>query len=143
MLKKNYSEIDNEFEKSRNKKTGTDIYWYKLLGIDSISKLAASVSRLPEYFIFYSRGSELAHTTSYQDQFKFKNGKIEFEPIRHLQEMNPLLQGAMIVCIHTYIAIIEHYRKGERGDFVTKYKNDWRKAFQNIPIVTYKEKVEK
>ena len=132
-----YREINGEFERQRNKKTGAEAYWYKPFGIGSIKKLAEAVGRLSEYIIYYSRGSELAHVTSYRDQVEFKHGRIRFEPIRHLKDMQTILQLVMGVCLSSYLSIINHYRYGERKSFARKYKSDWQNAFQNIPSVSY------
>ena len=132
-----YREINGEFEKLRSKKTGAEAYWYKPFGIESIMKIAEDVGRLHEYFIYYSRGSELAHATSYRDQVKFKKGRIVFEPVRKLEDMHALLQSVMVVCLSSYLSIINHYRYGERKSLARKYKADWQKAFRNIPSVSY------
>lgn len=132
-----YREINGEFERRRSKKTGAEAYWYKPLGIESIMKLAEDVGRLPEYIIYYSRGSELAHITSYRDQVEFKKGIIKFEPVRHLEDMHTILQVVMGVCLTSYVSIIIHYRYGERKSLARKYKADWQNAFQNIPSVSY------
>lgn len=132
-----YREISDEFERRKSKKTGAEAYWYKPFGIGSIMKLAEDVGRLSEYIIYYSRGSEFAHTTLYRDHVKFNQGKITFEPVRQLGEMHTLLQLAIGVSLSSYLSIINHYRYGERKSFGRKYKMDWRNAFQNIPSVSY------
>ena len=132
-----YREINNEFERRRIKRTGADAYWYKPLGIESIMKLAEAVGRLSEYVLYYSRGSELAHTTSYRDHIKFGKGRITFEPVRHLEDMHTLLQSTIGVSLHSYSSIIKHYRYGERKSFSKKYTADWQRAFLNIPSVSY------
>lgn len=136
---KGFSEINNEFEKQMNKKTGIDKSWYKLLGINSIMKLAQNLNRLTEYSLYYSRGSEFTHVASYRNHVKFKDGKISFIPIRYLEDMQSILQGAMSICITSYISIINHYRYGERKNLGLKYKNDWRDLYQKIPTITYQE----
>jgi hypothetical protein len=137
-----FRQINEEFESKRGKKTSTEVYWYKPLQIDSIKKLAEVVGRLPEYVLYYSVGSELAHTTSYREHVKFNKGRITFEPVRHLEDMNSLLQAAMGVCLSSYSSIIKHYRFDERKYFSTKYKTDWIDAFQNIPSVSYKVEIQ-
>lgn len=132
-----FCEINSEFERRRIKKTGADIYWYRFFGIESIMKLAEDVGRLPEYFLYYLRGSELMHTTSYRDQVKFKKGTITFEPVRHLTDMHTLLHDAMSISLSSYLSIIKRYREGERRNIAIKYKTDWQYAYQNIPTVTY------
>lgn len=140
LKQENYSSINSEFEKRYNKTNGVDIIWYRLLGIDSIMKLAEEVDRLPEYVVFYTRGSELMHTKLYRDQVKFKKGIIIFEPIRHLEDMNRLLHYTISISLSAYLSIIKHYREGESDNFAKKFKNDWQQTYQHIPAVTYKEK---
>lgn len=134
-------EINNEFENKKNKKTGADIYWYKLLGVNSIRRLAAEVGRLGVYDLFYSRSSEVTHTASYKDHVQFRKGAVVFEPIRQLKDIQFVLRFATITTVHTYQSVLKHYRYGERGSFAHKYTNDWRGAFLNIPSVSYNANV--
>jgi hypothetical protein len=133
-----FKEINSELEKKIFKKTGIDISWYQLLGIGSIMKIAQELNRLTEYSLYYSRGSEFMHIASYRDHIQFKKSRVLFKPIRHLDDMNSILQGAMSVCFTSFISIINHYRYGERKNLGLKYKNDWGEVFQNIPIITSK-----
>ncbi len=94
-------EINNEFEKRKNKKTGAEVYWYKLLGVNSIRKLAGEVGRLGEYDLFYSRSSEVTHTASYKDHVQFVKGTVVFEPIRQLKDIQFVLRFATITTIAT------------------------------------------
>lgn len=132
-----FNEINKEFEAKRNRKTGVEVYWYKVLGITSIRKLAENVGHLAEYDIYYSRSSQVTHTIAYRDHIQFAKGKILFEPIRQLTELDFLLKFAIGATISTYQSLLNHYRPGELASFVGKYKRDWRHAFLSIPSVSY------
>ncbi len=136
-------QINGEFEKNKNKKTGAEIYWYKLLGIKSIRMLAREVGRLGEYDLFYSRSSEVTHTASYKDHVRFGSGTVVFEPIRQLRDIQFVLKFTTITTIATYKSVLKHYRYGELDSFGHKYKSDWRDAFLNIPPVSYNAQVSK
>jgi hypothetical protein len=133
-----YREINTLFEKRRSKTTGLDVHWYQLLGIASIKKLAETVGRLSEYVVYYSKGSEFTHTTSYRQHIMFNKRKVTFEPIRHLENMHSVLQAGIGICLSSYFSIINHYRYGESRAFIMKYKTDWQDAFLNMPTITYK-----
>ncbi len=137
LSKDSWIEINEEFEKRRNKKTGTEVFWYRLLGVTSIRKLAKEVGRLPEYDFYYSRSSGVMHAASYKEHVQFSKGGVIFEPIRQLGEIHNVLRFTTLVAISSYKLILKHYRPGELDNFGRKYVRDWREAFLNIPSVSY------
>jgi hypothetical protein len=137
LTRNGWKEINLEFERRKDKKTGAESYWYKMLGITSIRQLAEKVGRLGEYDLFYSRSSEVMHATSYRDHIQFGKGTISFEPIRQVKDMHNLLRFITSVAISSYISVLKHYRRGELSNFTRKYMRDWRGAFLNIPTVSY------
>jgi len=132
-----WNQVNLEFDKKKNTKTGAEAYWYKMLGIASIRQLAEYVGRLGEYDLFYSRSSEVMHAASYRDHIQFSKGTISFEPIRQLKDMHNLLRFITTVAISSYMSVLKHYRPGELSHFTRKYMRDWRSAFLNIPTVSY------
>jgi hypothetical protein len=141
LSKAGWNEISNEFEKTKNKKTGAERHWYRLLGITSIRQLAKQVGRLGEYDLFYSRGSEVMHGTAYKDHIQFGKGTITFEPIRQLKDINIVLRFTTLTAIACYISILKHYRYGELTHFRRKYTQDWRQEFLNIPSISYTSQI--
>jgi hypothetical protein len=137
LSKSGWNEISNEFENAKNKKTGVEREWYKLLGVTSIRKLAIKIGRLGEYDLFYSRSSEVMHGTSYRDHIQFGKGTVTFEPIRQLKDVNLVLRFITLTAIECYTSILKHYRYEELTHFIRKYKQDWRQAFLNIPHISY------
>lgn len=142
LARNGWDEINLEFEKKKNKKTGAETYWYKLLGVTSVRQLAKQVGRLGEYDLFYSRSSEVMHATSYRDHIQFSKGTVSFEPIRQLKDLHMLLRFITLVAISSYISIVKHYRYGELSHFSRKYVQDWRDAFLNIPLVSYTHQID-
>jgi len=140
LAKGGWAEINNEFE-SKKKKTGVEPYWYKMLGITSIRRLAKEVNRLGEYYLYYSRSSEIMHTASYREHIQFGRGVVVFEPIRQLRDLHEVLRFITLVAISSYRSILKHYRYGELTSFARKYKRDWSDAFLNIPSISYKQVV--
>lgn len=137
LLKPGWAEINKHFEQKKNKKAGAEAYWYRLLGISSIRQLANDVGRIGEYYLFYSRGSEIMHTASYKDHLQFGRGTVSFAPIRHLKDVNIVLRFITIVAISSFVSTLRYYRHGELQFFTRKYVQDWRAAFLNIPSVSY------
>lgn len=128
--------IDKEFDAARGNRKH-DPEWYELDGISSIRQLAIKVSRQPEYEFFYSKGSSISHTGSYKDHVRFRSGQVRFLPIRHLADINMLLNFVVSVAIGTYKKILDRYRPGELTAFGKKYLEDWRDPFQNVTAVRY------
>lgn len=128
--------IDQEFTTAK-KKRKHDPEWYELDGLTSIRKVAEAVKRLPEYEFFYSKGSQVTHTGSYKDHIRFANGQVRFKPIRHLADVNMLLNFIVSLCIGTYKKVLQQYRPGELTAFGKKYIEDWRDPFQNVVSVKY------
>jgi hypothetical protein len=137
LTRNGWKEINLEFDRRKDKKTGAERYWYRMLGITSIRQLAEQVGRLGEYDLFYSRSSEVMHATSYRDHIQFDKGIVFFEPIRQLKDMHNLLRFITSVALSTYMSVLKHYRCGELSHFTRKYVRDWRGAFLNIPTVSY------
>ena len=136
LAKPEWHEINAEFEK-RYRRSGVEAYWYKLLGINSIKKLARAVSRLDEYHFYYSRSSEVMYTAAYRNHVSFREGLVVFEPIRQLKDIDQLLRFITIIAISTYKSIIKHYMYNELKGYIEKYVRDWRDLFLNIPSVSY------
>ena len=137
LTRNGWKEINLEFDERKDRKTGAERYWYRMLGITSIRQLAEQVGRLGEYDLFYSRSSEVMHATSYRDHIQFDKGIVFFEPIRQLKDMHNLLRFITSVALSTYMSVLKHYRRGELSHFTRKYVRDWRGAFLNIPTVSY------
>lgn len=128
--------IDQEFTAARGNRK-RDPEWYELDGLQSIRQIAETVGRLPEYEFFYSKGSQVAHTGTYKDHLRFSDGQVRFKPIRHLADVNMLLNFIVSVCIGTYSKTLERYRPGETTAFSRKYLEDWREPFMNAVPVKY------
>ncbi|MCW5626997.1 MAG: hypothetical protein KIT73_19930 [Burkholderiales bacterium] len=128
--------IDQEFTTARGRRR-RDPEWYELDGLRSIRQIAERVDRLPEYEFFYSKGSQVAHTGTYKDHLRFSEGQIRFIPIRHLADVNMLLNFVVSICVGTYKKTLERYRPGETTAFATKYLEDWRDPFMNVVPVKY------
>jgi hypothetical protein len=131
-----FKPIDAAFEQCR--KTSRKKYdpeWYKVLGKQSIGQIAKEVGRMPEYEIFYSRGSDVTHSGLYKDHVKFIRGGFRFKLIRHLSDSHDLLLCIMGIAIHTFGRVIDTYRPGEAPALSKKYVEDWRQAYLSINYV--------
>jgi hypothetical protein len=128
--------IDQEFDTARGRRP-RDPEWYELDGLKSIRQVAEKVGRLPEYTFFYSRGSQVTHTGSYKDHILFREDQVRFIPIRHVSQLNMLLNFVGSCAFSTFRKILERYRPGELGAFAKKYCEDWREPFQVVKEVKY------
>lgn len=128
--------IDQEFTRARGTNKH-DPQWYQLDGLRSFKQVADQVGRLSEYEFFYSKGSQVTHTGSYKDHIRFADGQVIFKPIRHLSDVNVLLNFVVSVCLGAYMKVLKKYRPGELEAFSKKYLEDWRDPFQNVPSVKY------
>ncbi|WP_453931919.1 DUF5677 domain-containing protein [Acidovorax temperans] len=128
--------IDQEFTAARGKRK-RDPEWYELDGLQSIRQVAEKVDRLPEYEFFYSKGSQVTHTGTYKDHVRLVDSQVRFKPIRHLADVNMLLNFIVTICVGTYKKTLEMYRPGETTAFAKKYLEDWRDPFMNVVPVTY------
>lgn len=129
--------VDQEFTAARGTRK-RDPEWYELDGLKSIRQVAEKVGRLPEYEFFYSKGSQVAHTGTYKDHVRFSDGQLRFKPIRHLADVNMLLNFIVSICVGTYQKTLERYRPGETMAFAKKYLEDWRDPYMNVVSVEYK-----
>ena len=133
----NFSEVNADFDRVK----GTKIYdpeWYKVVGAKSIRNVAKSVGRLPEYELFYTKGSKISHAASYNDHIRFNKGKISFKTIRNLENVDQLVRFAAGTAIISFRNIIGYYRASELDSFKIKYSTEWRKAWLSVRSVEYK-----
>lgn len=128
--------IDQEFSAARGRRKH-DPEWYQLDGLTSIRQVAKKVGRLPEYEFFYSKGSQVAHTGTYKDHIVLMNEQLRFKPIRHLADVNMLLNFLVTIGFGTYRKVLAKYRPGESTALAKKYLEDWRDPFMNAVSIEY------
>jgi hypothetical protein len=129
-----FATIDAAFTKLRGKKK-TDPEWYELGGVKSVRQIAEAVGRIAEYEAFYAKGSQVTHTGTYKDHVRFKDEKVHFKTVRHLESFNVLLNFVVSMAVGTYKRVLQMYRPGEIPAFQKKYVDDWRAPFQGAPAV--------
>lgn len=130
--------IDEQFDKLKRKR-GYDPDWYVVAGAKSVAQIAKVVGRQHEYAVFYSKGSVVTHSGSYRDHLRFVGQEVRFKPIRHIADLNNLLNFAGSVAMHTYKRVIMQYRPAEILAFTKKYTEDWREPFLNAKHVNYSD----
>ena len=75
-----FSEANSAFDAwlaSRNKsrhKSSHEPEWYKVLGKPSLRSIAKELMRLPDYLIYYGKGSRVMHSFSTKDHVEFQKG---------------------------------------------------------------------
>jgi hypothetical protein len=128
----------NEAFDERATKNGQDVQWYVPLGMQSIKAIMKNVGKLTEYLVFYAIFSNAMHSSDYFAHIKIGEGRVAFEPVRHLKGYEPLFRFSASTAINTYRRILEEYRHGELDGFNRKYMENWRKAFMEVPPIEYK-----
>lgn len=133
-----FREVDQEFEAIKEKdRRKREPLWYRPMNVFSIRQIAKDVSRLAEYDLFYSIGSQVTHASSYKDHVIFKKGLVTLKPIRHLEKFDYLLNYLISTILTTYIRLLNNYRPGEMTSFSKKYIDNWRDPFRTIKEVNY------
>jgi hypothetical protein len=132
-----FKSIDAAFERIASRRKNYEPNWYTPLGKTSIRQIAQEVGRVPEYEIYYTRGSDVTHSGLYKDHIKFMPGNARLKNIRHLSDAHDLLTDIMGIAVHTFQRIIETYRSGEETAFSKKYTEDWRDSFLSVKYVQY------
>ena len=131
-----FQSIDAEFDRKKGRRK-IDPEWYEVAGAKSIRQVAESVGRLPEYEMFYSKGSEITHSASYQDHIRFVKDGIHFKPLRLLGDTRMLVTSAVSIATHSFQSILRYYRPDELKTFAKKYAEDWRAPFLGVKSVKY------
>lgn len=130
--------INIEFVNEKGKRIEYEPEWYKVLEKKlTIRKLAKSVERLAPYYLFYSRGSDIMHVSTYTDHIMLKKGQVLFEPIRQLKEAQAVFSFVFTTVVHTYRSVLQYYGSPELKSFRQKYMSNWRDSILHIPSVTY------
>jgi len=138
LLSKNeYKEINAAFDKMRKAGRDYDQPWYRPCGANSIADMAEQLGIKPQYDIFYSQFSEIAHSEAFRKHISVKGEGIVFEPIRQLEGIRSFLTIVLTFAFRIYQSILKEYRPGELSNFGRKYLEEWRSRFQNINDVKY------
>lgn len=128
--------IDKDFDKNRGKRKH-DPEWHSLLGAKTIRKIAEALHRIPEYDLFYSKGSQVTHSASYKDHIKFVGRGFHFKPVRHLDGINALMNFTISLTLRTYQMTLRYYHPRELPAFTRQYTEDWRQPFLNMKSLKY------
>jgi hypothetical protein len=137
LSKDEYKEINAEFDKMKRPGRDYDQPWYRPSGAKSLADMAAHLGIRPQYDIFYSQFSEIAHSEAFQKHILIKEQGIIFEPIRQLEGIRTFLTIVLSLAIRIYQSILKEYRPGELSNFGQKYLTEWRSRFHSIKDVKY------
>lgn len=139
LCKEPFQSINAAFDQIQGNRS-YDRAWYVPLGPTSFRQIIAEVGRLNQYDIFYGTLSETMHASTIRSHASFRGQQMKFVPIRHLIGMSGIISFAAYNAIHTYRAVLKEYRPGQLTEFNTRYINDWRTAFLNVPKINYVDK---
>lgn len=129
-------QIDQEFDRIK-KKSGREPKWHMPLGLSTVRQIAKEMHRLPEYELFYSKGSEVVHTGSYKDHIRISKDRLSFKNVRNLDGISELLNFTFSLTIRCFEMVLKYYRPAEMQSFAKRYLEEWREPFLSIKSVKY------
>jgi hypothetical protein len=109
--------------------------WYAVLGKPTIRSIAKELKRLPDYIVYYSKGSQIVHSSSYKEQIRFKKEGAIAHPIRNLADAHTLFNFVCSNALYTFMRVLAFYRNAELPRFGERYVREWRTAFTHIPRI--------
>ncbi|HTQ30698.1 MAG TPA: DUF5677 domain-containing protein [Opitutaceae bacterium] len=128
------AKIDRAFEASRKGKN-YDVDWYKPCGIPSLAKMAKEVKMMAHYRFFYSKWSEVMHSSGFFDHLHVDDLGASVEQVRDVEEIANAISVASSTANGVFRIFIHRYRPGEIDSFNRKYLTEWRDRSMNIPKV--------
>ncbi len=131
-----FDEINNTLLNARGSRP-YEASWYKPFGVNSVRQMANTLSRLPEYELFYSPTSEVIHSSAYRKHIQFQGGKISIKQIRDISNLKTAIQFVAAITLRSYRQILMHYRPAQLSEFNSKYIEFWQEPFMNIPNISY------
>ena len=133
-----FAKIDQHFDQCRKRK-GREVSWYMPLGPISFAAVAKAVKREAYYTLFYAIASEVMHSSSYDRHIKLGK-KLTIEPIRWMDQFQPIFHFGVSMAMFAVMAISKAYRP-EDLSFHRKYVEKWKKDFLDFPKIVYKTEV--
>jgi Family of unknown function (DUF5677) len=128
--------INQEFD--RIKEGLTDKEWYTPAGVRNLREMAKGVKKEGEYKVYYSSFSAVTHGLAFDKHVSFSEGKVMFEPIRNLKELDVIFRNTLNFVLDIYRSMLTHYRPGEVENFNRKYLAEWRPRFLSVKKIEYK-----
>lgn len=128
------AKIDHAFEALRKGKV-YDVEWYKPCGATSVASIARNVGMAAHYRFFYSKWSELMHSSGFFDHVWVDDKGASVEQVRDVEEIANAISMAASMAQGLFHLFIRRYRPGEQDSFRRKYLSEWRDRAMNIPKV--------
>jgi len=130
-----FAAINIEFEAQR-KKRGREVAWHVPLGPSSFAAVAREVGRQAYYEIFYSIASGVMHSSSYDQHVKLGE-RLTIEPIRWMDQFQPVFHFGLSMAMFAIMAVSKEYRPTDLS-FHRKYVEKWKRDFLDFPKIVYK-----
>ncbi len=111
LLSLHYRAINDAFDK--HWKRNYDPPWHAPCGAQSIRQVANDLNLLPEYEMIYSKLCRNVHANDFGSHLSIKPNFIVFQPIRHLESIELVLNTVLTVALRTYRTVLNQYRSGE------------------------------
>jgi hypothetical protein len=131
-----FEALINTQNKSRNKsgiRPPHEPEWYKVLGKPSVRSIAKELRRLADYLVYYGKASQVMHASSTKGHVEFRKGGAVAHPIRNLAGAHHLFNSVFGNALHTFHRVLAFYRNEELPRFWSRYVQEWRGAFINVP----------
>src|SRR6185369_8240486 len=112
--------INGAFEVLRKRKP-YDVEWFKPCGGTSIAGIARDVKMGAHYRFFYSKWSELMHSSGFFDHIWVDDQGASVEQVRNVEEIANAISMSSSMAQGVFRIFIRRYRPGELDSFNRKY----------------------
>lgn len=129
--KPEFKKLNQRYNKLKKKNA-----WYAAIGKNTFRDVCDALDRLPEYELFYSPASKIAHASSMKMQVAQQKGHLALKPITSTRIVRDLLQYLIPMTTHLLRDVITYYEPDELGGFDDRYLERWRQPFFEMPIIT-------
>lgn len=124
--------LNDKFDEVRGSRP-FDPPWHEVCGMRSVRKIAEAVGRLSEYTYSYSPASEFVHGSAVSPHLRFTETGLRLMNVRTMAGFESTFHFSVGAVLHTYEAILTHYRSGEVPRMWQRYSSEWRGPFLNVP----------
>lgn len=128
-----FESLDKKYGEIRKKDA-----WYAAIGpkaLNTFRDVCEAVDRLPEYELFYSPASNIAHASSVSQQLALREGRMALKPITSTPIVGNLLKYVIRMATQLLREVITHYEPAGLDSFRRRYIGRWRQPFLEMPVI--------
>lgn len=126
-----FKKLNRKYDKLKKRNA-----WYAAIGLNTFRDVCEALDRLPEYELFYSPASNIAHASSMREQVIQQKGYMALKPITSTPIVRDLLHYLIPMASGLLRNVITHYEPDELRSFRERYLERWRQPFVDMPMIT-------